>query len=118
MASKLGGQNVRNDNGCEKAPALKSLSGKFCGRRPVHVSRGRPTLWGKKRVSAPHKTAAVQVLASKNRLADLTSGRAISQQGLTTTCKDPWYKAQAEVCGRGLVWRMSPYERRREGSSS
>ena len=27
MASKLGGQNVRNDNGCEKAPALKSLSG-------------------------------------------------------------------------------------------
>jgi len=44
VASKLGGQNVRNDNGCEKAPALKSLSGRFCGRRPVHVSRGRPTL--------------------------------------------------------------------------
>ena len=31
MASKLGGQNVRNDNGREKYPAQKSLSGRFCG---------------------------------------------------------------------------------------
>jgi len=38
-------------------------------------------------------------------------GRAISQQRLAATCKDPLKEAEARVSGRVLVWRMSPYER-------
>jgi len=41
------------------------------------------------------------------RVAEITSGRAISQQGLTATCKDPLYK-ETEVSGRVWDWRMSP----------
>ena len=37
------------------------------------------------------------------------TGRAISQQGLATTCKDLPYK-EDEIGRRDLVWRMSPYE--------
>src|SRR6476620_4471201 len=36
------------------------------------------------------------------RVAEITSGRAITQQGLTATCKDRVHKAEAE--GRGGVW--------------
>jgi len=35
------------------------------------------------------------------RIAEITSGRAISQQGLATTCKDPARKARAEARGGG-----------------
>ena len=33
------------------------------------------------------------------RIAEITSGRAIAQQGLATTCKDPARKARAEARG-------------------
>jgi len=42
------------------------------------------------------------------RIAEITSGRTNSQQGLATTCKDPLIEAEAEDRGRVLVWRMSP----------
>ena len=45
------------------------------------------------------------------RSAEITSGRAIFQQGLTTTCKDSPTKASTVGGERILVWRMSPYER-------
>ena len=35
------------------------------------------------------------------------SGRAISQQGLATTCEDPLTKASTVGGGRDLVWRRS-----------
>ena len=44
------------------------------------------------------------------RIAEITSGRANSQQGLATTCKDPPTEVKTEGGGRVLVWRMSPYE--------
>ena len=44
------------------------------------------------------------------RIVEITSGRAISQQGLATTCKDPPTEVGAEGGERVLVWRMSPYE--------
>ena len=45
------------------------------------------------------------------QIVEITSGRAIFQQGLTTTCKDSPTKASTVGGGRILVWRMSPYER-------
>ncbi len=51
------------------------------------------------------------------RVAEIMSGRAIAQQGLATTCKDLARKARAEARGGVVVWRMSPYERRRGGNA-
>jgi len=51
------------------------------------------------------------------RIAEITSGRAISQQGLARTCKDPAHNGYTGGAGRGMVWRMSPYERRRGGNA-
>jgi len=45
------------------------------------------------------------------RIAEIMSGRAISQQGLATTCKDLLKEVETKVSRRVLVWRMSPYER-------
>lgn len=73
---------------------------------------------GKKRVRALWKPPEHRSKHPVKDLQILTSGRANSQQRLTTTCKDPQYKAKAEIWGRDLVWRMSPYERRRESNVS
>ena len=51
------------------------------------------------------------------RIAEITSGRANSQQGLATTCKDPPTEVKAEGGGRVLVWRMSSYELGRRGNA-
>ena len=42
------------------------------------------------------------------RIAEIKSGRANFQQGLTATCKDLLFEAKAEDGERILVWRMSP----------
>jgi len=44
------------------------------------------------------------------RIAEIMSGRAESQQGLATTCKDSVHKVISRGAERDLVWRMSPYE--------
>ena len=51
------------------------------------------------------------------RIAEIMSGRAIAQQGLATTCKDRAHNANSGGAGRAVVWRMSPYERRRGGNA-
>lgn len=51
------------------------------------------------------------------RVAEIMSGRAICQQGLATTCKDPAHNGYTGGAGRRIVWRMSPYERRRGGNA-
>ena len=55
--------------------------------------------------------------STHTRIAEITSGRAISQQGLAITCKDSSTKATTVGGERDLVWRMGPYERRRRGNS-
>ena len=40
-----------------------------------------------------HAAAGVGVQASRDRHAEITSGRANSQQGDAATCKDSWHKA-------------------------
>jgi len=52
--------------------------------------------------------AGVRVQAPGERLAEITSGRSVSQQGLAATCEDPPAKAQTVGGGRVSDWRMSP----------
>ena len=51
------------------------------------------------------------------RVAEIMSGRTIAQQGLATTCKDRAHNGHTGDEGRVVVWRMSPYERRRGGDA-
>ena len=60
--------------------------------------------------STPYPTVA-EVQTSRQGLAEITSGRPHSQQGLVITCKDPPNEAKAEGGGRELGWRVSSYER-------
>jgi len=85
-------------------------------RRPGPMSGKANAEW---EVTARCTTQAtgVEVQASGERSAEIMSGRAISQQGLTTTCKDPMTEVEAEGRGRVMVWRMSWYERGRGGNA-
>jgi len=51
------------------------------------------------------------------RVAEIMSGRAWSQQGLATTCKDSGLTGELEGPERDKVWRVSLYERRRRGNA-
>jgi hypothetical protein len=53
----------------------------------------------KKRANAPTQPTGIGVQASRERLAEITSGRASDQQGLTTTCKDPRRDIELEAVG-------------------
>ncbi len=51
------------------------------------------------------------------RVAEIMSGRTIGQQGRAAICEDPAYNGTTGGAGRAMVWRMSPYERRRRGNA-
>jgi hypothetical protein len=86
------------------------------GRRTVAFS-GKAEVVREVTGMSTSRAAGVRVRASGERLAEITSGRAISQQGLAATCKDPPTKATTVGGGRVMVWRMSLYERRRKGNA-
>jgi hypothetical protein len=92
----------------------KRLSARSCFKRILAVAdpRGRVGKADAGREEMGECTARAaggQVQASRERYAEITLGTSISQQGLAATCKDPLYKAEAEVGGRDLVGRMSLY---------
>src|SRR5579863_222531 len=73
----------------------------------VHVARGRcprgRTLGESTRGGRRGKGPGEYV-----RVAEITLGRAICQQGLATTCKDLVHNGRTGGGRRGMVWRMSP----------
>jgi hypothetical protein len=72
--------------------ALKSLSGVL--RKPTRsLSAGKAEVTREEMGKATCESAGREGQASGERSAETTSGRAISQQGLAATCKDPLHKA-------------------------
>jgi hypothetical protein len=51
------------------------------------------------------------------RVAEIMSGRAIYQQGAGGNLQRPCVQRLCRRRGEGMVWRMSPYERRRGGNA-
>ena len=98
------------------AIALKSLSELLWLSRPA-AHAGKVVVVREATGTCTSRATGVEVQASRERHAEITSGRARTQQGPTATCKDPPAEAKAEGGGRVLVWRMSPYERRRRGNA-
>ena len=66
----------------------------------------RPTLFGKKRDECTGETLRGRGPGECERIAEIKSGRAVSQQGLAATCKDLSYK-EDEIGRRDSAWRMS-----------
>ncbi len=73
--------------------ALKSLSGD--SQAPTYSEVvGKAEVVGEETGTCTRRAAAAQVQSSGERLAEKMSGRAIAQQGLATTCKDPYAEAK------------------------
>ena len=77
---------------------LKSLHGELRERRPGHSVGKAEVLWEETGRST-RGDAEVGGQASKERLAEIKSGRATIQQGLATTGKDPPDEVKAEEGG-------------------
>jgi hypothetical protein len=68
-------------------PLRSRLGGKLRKSRPDD-SAGKADAVGEETGMSTSQTAVIGARASKERHAEITSGRAISQQGLVATCKD------------------------------
>jgi hypothetical protein len=90
--------------------ALKSLGWVIAGELTCDRT-GKADDAGEETGKCTLHTAATGARASKERLAEITSGKAVSQQGLAATCKDPPTKAATVGGGRVSVCRMRSYER-------
>ena len=116
MASKLGGLNIKEWLQPRKQRPPRNHRVELRGK-PTHYPLGKADDMGEATSkSTPYPTVA-EVQTSKQCLAEITSGRPHSQQELAITCKDPPNEAKAEVGGRELGWRVSPYERGRKGNA-
>ena len=93
MASKAGGLNIKE--------YLQPRNRTPYGSRCTDIVWSRPCrYWGKADVlweetgKSTIETAGVGDQASSERHAEITPGRAITQQGLVATCKDLLYRVQ------------------------
>jgi len=114
--ASTGARTLENDCSPEIARPAEAVAGKVRSADPL-PPWGRPMPSEKKRVKASGGLRGVGGPSACARIAEITSGRAISQQGLATTCKDSSDQGKPEVGERDLAWRMSPSERRRRGNA-
>ena len=68
-------------------PRVKLRCGNI-SRADLLDPKERPMLSGKERTEAPLSRGGVRDPGDCTRIAEITSGKAVMQQGLATTCKD------------------------------
>jgi hypothetical protein len=90
--------------------------GNKASRRPC-LHWGKAIVLGEETGTCTLGAAEAGVQTRRERSAEITSGRACAQQGLTATCKDHPSEAMPKPGGGQQVWRMSLYERRRRGNA-
>ena len=71
-----------------KHPPLCSLSADRCGKPTYRRDLGKADDVGEETGKSTQRPAGIMAQASWDRLAEITSGKAIAQQGLAATCKD------------------------------
>src|ERR1700676_2557763 len=85
------------------AASKRSTDGSSCrrtaSRRPAPLT-GKANVLGEVTGACTLGAAGVGVQTRREGLAEITSGRACAQQGLTATCKDLLCEAIAEAGGR------------------
>ena len=79
------------------------------GSRPIGLDLGKADDVGEVTGRCTLQPDGIRAQASWERLAEITSGKAIAQQGLAATCKDHRVEVGDTQSGwRVVVWRMSP----------
>src|SRR5271169_5198451 len=86
-----------------KVPLCGSCFAEIVWCAKLVVPRARPLSFGKKRVRT-EGTPRGKGPGDSTRIAEITSGRSFSQQGLTATCKDPLHKAYQPRQPEGRGW--------------
>ena len=76
-----------NDCSSVMLPPTEVAVGDFATRRPA-VSPGKANVLGEVTGTCTLGAAGVEVQTRREGLAEITTGRACAQQGLTATCKD------------------------------
>ncbi len=94
----------------KRTPVEVALQGRFCVCR-TRLIQGEAVVSWEEASTCTGRTPRGRGPSTHARIAEIMPGRAISRQGLATTCKDPLTEALTVGGGRDLVWRMSPYER-------
>jgi hypothetical protein len=120
--SSLGAERVQEPEGDRMTAASKYGSPRKlqCGGRSARRTRfpwGEAGVLGQGRDTCSRGARRGMGPSTCTRVAEIMSGRAIAQQGLATTCKDRAHNGHTGGAGRAMVWRMSPYERRRGGNA-
>ena len=99
VASKLGGLNIKECLQPQDAfPYGSPWIGKEQESRPCQIGRKAGVLW-EETGKGTGGDAGVWGQASKERPAEITSGRTTIQQGRVTTCKDPPDETGVEEVG-------------------
>jgi len=76
----------------------KLLLREFCAKPTRRLSGKADDLWEETSMRTIDSTV-IGGQTSKERFVEITSGRTITQQGLTATCKDPPHKAHCVEAG-------------------
>jgi hypothetical protein len=121
--SDLGGEQTQRSERernprvtAKSSPAQKSPCGSSWSADPLPVcGEGRCPAGSNGHLHCRDRRGKGQT--SGEGYAEITSGRATSQQGLAATCKDQPYKARPKSGEREVVWHMGPYERRRRSNA-
>ena len=117
VASKPAGLNVKE---ClqprKRNPMVKLLHGIDASRRPVHNVGKAKASWEETSMRTA-RGAGVGDQARREGIAEVNVGKDHLPAGAGSNLQRPPVEARAGDRGRDLVWRMSPYERRREGNA-
>jgi hypothetical protein len=87
VANKPGGLNVRNSDDLETHPARSLFADRFGEADPPKLL-GKAADVGEVTGKGTLQPGGIMAQASWERLAEVTSGRIGSQQGLAATCQD------------------------------
>ncbi len=116
VASKPAGLNVEE---ClqprKRNPMVKSLHGIDANRRPVHNVGKAKASWEETSMRTA-RGAGVGDQARREGIAEVNVGKDHLPAGAGSNLQRPPVEGAGDR-GRDLVWRMSPYERRREGNA-
>jgi hypothetical protein len=114
VANKPAGLKGNECCSLETEPALEVAVRNVAKRRPGHNVGKADVLWEETGESTTG-AAGVGVQARRERFAEITSGRSLSQLGLAITGKDPSTKARSRRRREGLGLAHGPVVAKREG---
>ncbi len=103
VARTPGGLNIDwNVRPCESLSRCEVAGRGVVGSRPVRILSGKADVDWEEPGRITRRPTGIEDQASRKGLAEITSGRAITQQGLAAICKDPPAEAEGRKVAGGF----------------